>query len=319
MKEYLQKAFRTYNENKQLYLQVSLVLGMILAICGFVGAISGLYIIFLFLLLPLIVSVFAITMKTSLGKETSNKDLYFGFHHFGMSLVLTTKMLLKPVLMGFLFYFISSLIGYGIVFSILHANGDPIFDIIAGGNANQAMDAMMELMQTNTGFLITTYVSLGIAFIVFYNLYLKRSLSPLICFETTFTMDSAKKMSLNMTRKQNKFFLFNNIFLAMYIIIIVCAEIIQMMFFTNDTMFYLLYFVDILVACLLMAPLLFLNALFITEYYNDKHRDHAIKLFKDYVNVAMRTSQDNVINDEFKDKNDNNNNDIIDNDDKQNK
>ena len=315
MKLYLQKAFETFKENKQLYLQVSLVLGMILAICGFVGAISGLFIFILFLILPLIVSVFAISMKTSLGKETSNKDLYFGYHHFGMSLVLTTKMLLKPILLGFLAYIVVAGIGYGITFVVLKNSGDPVFDIIASGDFNAISNAIVDLMQNNNGFLITTLVSLICGFIVMYNIYLKRSLAPLICFETTFTMDSAKKMSLNMTNKQRKFILFNNIFLAMYVILIVVAELFQMIIFTNESMFYLLYFLDLLIVMLLIAPLLFINALFITHYYVDNHRDHALKLFKDYINVAMRTTQDKVIDNEFENKN----NDVIDNDDKQNK
>ena len=141
----MQKAFQTYRENSSLFLQVSLALAIILAGSMFVGAITGTFILFIFILLPLLVSIFAIAMKASTNQGVTNRDLYFGYKNFGTSLVLATKLLMKPILISFLVYFGVSIIGYPIIIMQLKAAGDPAFDIIMSGDFSATIEALSSL------------------------------------------------------------------------------------------------------------------------------------------------------------------------------
>lgn len=303
MKEYLFAANKTFKDHKGLLLTLSFVLGIIFGVSFFVGMISGTIILLLFLILPFIISIYAIAMKLGDNREVINKDLYFGFKNFLMSLSLATKILVKAVLLGILVWFVISSVGYSIIMVILENQGHPIFDIINSGDMQAMVDAMYQLITSDVRFLIVNYVAILASLIIAFNIFIKRSFTPFICFETTFTLDSAKKLSKNLKSKGYR--LMNNLFLSLYIVLIIIAELLSTIMYNLDVNFMLMYFIIILVIFILMTPLFFVNVLTNFYYYNKNHRDNVKKLYKEYLNVAMRTTQSKLIDDELKNNNDN--------------
>ncbi|MDY4788194.1 MAG: hypothetical protein SO253_02610 [Bacilli bacterium] len=307
MKEYIQKASKTFNKNKGLLLTLSLALGIIFGVSFFVGMISGTIVILLFLILPFIISIYAIAMKLGDNREVVNKDLYFGFKNFLMSLSLATKILVKAVLLGILVWFVISSIGYSMIMIVLENQGHPIFDIINSGDMQAMMEAMYELITTNPMFLVVNYVAILTSLIVSFNIFVKRSFTPFICFETTFTLDSAKKLSKNL--KSRGYRLMNNLFLVLYIVLIIILELLSTLLYNINVNFMLMYFIVVVVIFILMTPLFFINVLANYYYYDKNHRENIKKIYKEYLNVAMRTTQSKLIDDELKNNSDNHSND----------
>ena len=145
MKKYFQEASKTFNENRGLFLQIALVLGIILGLASFCGLLTGTIILFIFLLLPFVVSIYALCMKAGDHRDVVNKDLYFGFRNFLTSISLATKMLVKPILIGILVWFLISMVGYSTIMFFLEKAKDTVIDIIGSGDIQAAIDAMTNL------------------------------------------------------------------------------------------------------------------------------------------------------------------------------
>ena len=300
MKKYLEKAMSTFNENRSLFIQVSLVLGLILAILSFSKFIAPLFIILIFLILPFVVSVFAICMKAGDNREVENRDIFFGFKNFGTAMTLTTKIILKPILFAILTYFVINLIGNGITLYVLIANGDPIFEIAQSGDAQALLTAFNQLMTTNIWFTVTNDIGLIVGFIVGFNIFIKHSFAPFICFETTFTLDSAKKLSINLTKESKGYCKINNIFLIFYVLSMGLLLVLTIIIGNSTANPLLIYFIVALAIYSFMSPLIFINVLTMYHYYDENHRENVKNLYKDYINVSMRTTESKMIDDEFK-------------------
>ena len=306
MKKYFQEATHTFNENRGLFLSISLVLGIILGLATFVGLTTGTIILIIFLLLPFVVSIYALCMKAGDNREVINKDLYFGFKNFLTSVSLATKMLVKPILIGILIWFLISSVGYSCVLFYLQKINDPIFTIIESGNMEEIMKAMTKLVTSNPWFVVINYVSMAASFIVGFNIYIKRTFAPFVCFETTFTLDSAKKISINLNKQSKNYRLMNNLFLIMYIVLFAIMELLSTLFYNINVNFSIMFLIDVLVVFILMAPLILLHTLANFHYYDDNHRENIKRLYKEYLNVASRTTDSKMIDEEFKKSDENN-------------
>lgn len=302
MKKYFQEASETFRKNKGIFLQIGLVLGLMIGLSTFVGTglVPGTIILFVFLLLPLLVSIFALAMRAGDNREVQNRDIYFGYKNFLTSIFLSTKILVKPLLMAILVWLLVSFSGYSVCLFVLKQAGDPVIDVILSGDFMAMSNALTELIYTNPWFMLVSYLSMSIAFIVGFNIFIRRSFAPFVCFETTFTLDSAKKLSINMAKKSKGYIMMNNIFMVIYLCLFICMQLLSRLFMEFDTNFLILYLVDTVVISIIMAPLLIFNSMVMFHYYDDNHRFSVKDLYTQYLNVAMRTTDSNIINEQIK-------------------
>lgn len=235
----LKLAFQSFKRCWLDYLSISFVFGMIVFIGILLGElVIGLLFGFIIVIIPAIISL-KFCIHQAYDKPTVEyRSLKIGFLTFFKSIKVYFVVILKPLLIGMLF----GIIVYTLFLDRAIVLASETIPNLAASLANYdefeyAYNKMMEIKDVKNILNLGLYVSLGVGYLVFFCLKLKRDFIPFVAFEMPINSKRAIDMNGKILKKKNyyKFLTANLIILAMFLVPAGLAFLTKILLETNET------------------------------------------------------------------------------------
>jgi len=196
----------SFKKNRSKILMFALSLAVLIsAVYILFDVLLGVGLIFAALLVfPLLVSVDVIAMKAVDNIVIENSDFYIGLKKYGTSFYLKIRTLIKGLIIALVAFIIVALIG-SMILMIRVAQENP--QILQGTvDVATLYDTIGSIPWMEEALNYVSYASFIAAFLCYFLFGYSNALSPFVCYQTRFPVDTALTLSKKYTEANKKFF-----------------------------------------------------------------------------------------------------------------
>lgn len=218
----LTNAFKTFKKNWADYLAISFAFAMIVFIGILLGELMvGLLFAYIIVIIPAIISLKFFVFQSHDKNTIEYRSLKLGFLTFFKSIRVYSIVVLKPLLFGFL----AGVFVYSVFLERAIMVASDTIPNLMDSMANYdsfyyTYEEMLKIGDVSSLLNLGTFISIGVGYLVYFAMKLKRDFIPFMAFEMPINNKRAISINSKMLQKKNyfKFLLVNIVVLLSFII-----------------------------------------------------------------------------------------------------